>query len=115
MKNIFRIKANTGLWLGILIGLSAILTLLEEDTSYSEICLIVGLTGIGLIISSICLYSRLSSEKITVKDFQAIYFLPAIITSLLYLFVANKGTIYKYYFMLLIIFCHNIFYIILIN
>lgn len=115
MKNIFRIKANTGLWLGILIGLSAILTLLEEDTSYSEICLIVGLTGIGLIISSICLYLRLSSEKITVKDFQAIYFLPAIITSLLYLFVANKGTIYKYYFMLLIIFCHNIFYIILIN
>ncbi|KAF3430741.1 hypothetical protein E2986_04824 [Frieseomelitta varia] len=87
----FKIKANSGLWLGTLVGLSAILTLLKEDASYSEICLIVGLTGIGLVISSICLYLRLSSEKVVVKDFQAIYFLPAIITSLLYLFVVNKG------------------------
>ena len=90
-KNIFRIKANSGLWLGTLVGLSAILTLLKEDASYSEICLIVGLTGIGLVISSICLCLRLSTEKVVVKDFQAIYFLPAIITSLLYLFVVNKG------------------------
>ncbi|KAK9300168.1 hypothetical protein QLX08_007083 [Tetragonisca angustula] len=86
-----RIKANSGLWLGTLVGLSAILTLLKEDASYSEICLIVGLTGIGLVISSICLCLRLSTEKVVVKDFQAIYFLPAIITSLLYLFVVNKG------------------------
>ncbi|OAD58880.1 Dolichol kinase, partial [Eufriesea mexicana] len=86
-----RINTNTGLWLGTLVGLSAILTILKEDTSYSEICLIVGLTGIGLVVCSICLYLRLSTEKVTVRDFQAIYFLPAIITSLLYLFVANKG------------------------
>ena len=51
----------------------------------------MGLTGIGLVISSICLYLRLSTEKVTVKDFQAIYFLPAIITSLLYHFIVNKG------------------------
>lgn len=64
----------------------------------------MGLTGIGLVISSICLYLKLSTEKVTVKDFQAIYFLPAIITSLLYLLVVNKGiSIYKYCFILLII------------
>ncbi|XP_017875190.1 dolichol kinase [Ceratina calcarata] len=86
-----RIKASSGLWLGPLVGLSAILTLLQEDASYSEICLIVGLTGIGLVVSSICLYLRLAIEKITVRDFQVAYFLPAIITSLSYLLVANKG------------------------
>lgn len=86
-----RIKANSGLWLGALVGLSAILTLFQEDASYSEICLIVGLTGVGLVVSSLCLYLRLSIRKITVRDFQVIYFLPAIITSLLYLLVANKG------------------------
>ncbi|XP_043584382.1 dolichol kinase [Bombus pyrosoma] len=86
-----RMQADSGLWLGTLVGLSAVLTLLKEGASYSEICLIVGLTGIGLVISSICLYLKLSTEKVTVKDFQAIYFLPAIITSLLYLLVVNKG------------------------
>ncbi|CAK9810621.1 Dolichol kinase [Anthophora quadrimaculata] len=86
-----RIKANCGLWLGTLVGLSAILTILKEDASYSEICLIVGLTGVGLIVSSLCLYLKLLTEKVAVRDFQAIYFLPAIITSLLYLLVANKG------------------------
>lgn len=96
MKHIFRTKANSGLWLGTLIGFSAILNLLKEDSSYSEICLIVGLTGVGLVISSICLYLRLSMKKVVVRDFQVIYFLPAIITSMLYLLVANKGmTIYK--------------------
>lgn len=95
-KYIFRIKANSGLWLGTLVGLSAILTIMKEDASYSEICLIVGLTGIGLLISCACLYLRLSTEKIAVRDFQVIYFLPAIITSMLYLLIANKGIpIYK--------------------
>lgn len=86
-----RAKANGGLWLGTLVGLSAMLTILKEDNSYSEICLIVGVTGIGLVISSICLYTKLSTKKVTVKDFQVIYFLPAIITSILYLLIANKG------------------------
>ncbi|XP_053983973.1 dolichol kinase [Hylaeus volcanicus] len=86
-----RIKANSGLWLGILVGLSAILTILKEDASYSEICLISGLTGIGLLISCACLYLRLSTEQVAVRDFQVIYFLPALITSMLYLLIANKG------------------------
>ncbi|KAG7204890.1 hypothetical protein KM043_005288 [Ampulex compressa] len=86
-----RSKASSGLWLGTLIGLSAILTLLREESSYSEICLLVGVTGFGLIISCVCLYTRLSMEKIAVKDFQVIYFLPAIITSMSYLLIANKG------------------------
>lgn len=68
-----RKKANSGLWLGTLIGLSAILTILQEDSSYSEICLILGLTGVGLVISSLCLYLRLSMEKIAIRDFQAIF------------------------------------------
>lgn len=85
-----RTKASSGLWVGTLVGLSAIATLLREDSSYSEICLLVGLTGFGLIISCVCLYLRLSTEKVAVKDFQVIYFLPAIITSMLFLFVANK-------------------------
>ncbi|XP_076231770.1 dolichol kinase [Calliopsis andreniformis] len=86
-----RIKASSGLWLGTLVGLSAVLTILKEDTSYSEICLIVGVTGIGLLICCACLYWRLSTEKIAIKDFQVIYFLPAIVTSMLYLLIANKG------------------------
>ncbi|XP_076288430.1 dolichol kinase [Lasioglossum baleicum] len=86
-----RSNANVGLWLGMLVGFSAILNLLKEDTSYSEICLIVGLTGVGLVISSICLYLRLSTRKVVARDFQVTYFLPAIVTSMLYLFVANKG------------------------
>ncbi|XP_076643641.1 dolichol kinase [Halictus rubicundus] len=86
-----RANANIGLWLGMLVGFSAILNLLKEDTSYSEICLIVGLTGVGLVISSICLYLRLSTKKVVARDFQVIYFLPAIVTSMLYLLVANKG------------------------
>nr|XP_033322583.1 dolichol kinase [Megalopta genalis] len=90
-----RPNANIGLWLGMLVGLSAILNLLKEDTSYSEICLIVGLTGVGLVMSSICLYVRLTTKKVIVKDFQVIYFLPAIVTSMLYLLVANKGLLWS--------------------
>ncbi|KZC12699.1 Dolichol kinase, partial [Dufourea novaeangliae] len=86
-----RVKANSGLWLGTLVGLSAVLTILKEDASYSEICLITGITGVGLVISSLCLYLRLSTEKVVVRDFQAIYFLPAIISSMLYLLIAHKG------------------------
>ncbi|XP_076633850.1 dolichol kinase [Colletes latitarsis] len=86
-----RTKANSGLWLGTLVGLSSILTILKEDSSYSEICLIAGLTGIGLLISCVCLYLRLSTERVAVRDFQVIYFLPALITSMLYLLIANKG------------------------
>lgn len=72
------------------------LTILKEDASYSEICLIVGLTGVGLIISCACLYLRLLTVKVAIKDFQVIYFLPAIVTSMLYLLIANKGIpIYK--------------------
>lgn len=86
-----RTKTNSGLWLGVLVGLSAVLTILKEDASYSEICLIVGLTGVGLIISCACLYLRLLTAKVAIKDFQVIYFLPAIVTSMLYLLIANKG------------------------
>ncbi|XP_029660089.1 dolichol kinase [Formica exsecta] len=86
-----RPNASSGLWLGILVGLSAAVTILREENSYSEICLCVGTTGFGLVLSSICLYTRLSIEKVAAKDFHAIYFLPAIVTSLLFLLVANKG------------------------
>ncbi|XP_033226124.1 dolichol kinase [Belonocnema kinseyi] len=86
-----RTKSSPGLWIGPLMGLSAAATFLYEDHSYSEICLLEGLTGIGLIISCACLYIFLSTDKVVVKDFQAVYFLPAIITSTLYLFLANKG------------------------
>lgn len=96
LKFIFSVNASSGLWLGALIGLSAILTILKEDASYSEICLVVGLTGIGLVISCVCLYLKLSTEKVVARDFQVIYFLPAIVTSMLYLLIANKGIpIYK--------------------
>lgn len=87
----FRPQASTGLWLGPLIGLCAITSYLREDNSYSEICLLVGITGIGLILSSICLILQLSIEQTASKDFQIIYFLPAVITSMLYLLWANKG------------------------
>ncbi|XP_070168953.1 dolichol kinase isoform X2 [Polyergus mexicanus] len=86
-----RPNASSGLWLGILVGLSAAVTILREENSYSEICLCVGTTGFGLVLCSICLYTRLSIEKVAAKDFHAIYFLPAIVTSLLFLLVANKG------------------------
>ncbi|GAB1868650.1 dolichol kinase [Camponotus japonicus] len=86
-----RSNASSGLWLGILVGLSAAVTILKEQNSYSEICLCVGTAGFGLVLCSICLYMRLSIEKVAVKDFHAIYFLPAIVTSLLFLFIANRG------------------------
>ncbi|EFN61540.1 Transmembrane protein 15 [Camponotus floridanus] len=86
-----RPNASSGLWLGILVGLSAAVTIIKEQNSYSEICLCVGTAGFGLVLCSICLYMRLSIEKVAVKDFHAIYFLPAIVTSLLFLFIANRG------------------------
>lgn len=87
---VYRSKASTGLWLGILVGLSAAVTILKEENSYSEICLFVGSTGFSLILCSFCLYIRLSMQQVIAKDFQAIYFLPAIVTSM-YLLAANKG------------------------
>ncbi|XP_011305240.1 dolichol kinase [Fopius arisanus] len=86
-----RPKASAGLWLGPLIGLSAAATILREDNSYSEICLLVGLTGVGLIICTACLFVQLIIDKSPSKDFQIIFFLPASITSMLYLLGANKG------------------------
>lgn len=87
---VHRSKASCGLWLGSLIGLSAALTLLNDSNSYSEICLVTGLTGFGLLVSSLSLYIRLCIGKSAIKDFHVIYFLPAIVTSMLYLFMANK-------------------------
>lgn len=86
-----RTKNSPGLWIGPLMGLCATSTLLYEDHSYSEICLLEGLTGIGLMISCLFLYILLSTDKVVVKDFQVAYFLPSIITSTLYLLLANKG------------------------
>ncbi|XP_072745741.1 dolichol kinase [Anoplolepis gracilipes] len=86
-----RPNASSGLWLGILVGLNAVLTIWKEENSYSEICLSVGTTGCGLVLCSICLYMRLSMEKVAAKDFHAIYFLPAIVTTLLFLLAANRG------------------------
>ncbi|XP_025159094.1 dolichol kinase isoform X2 [Harpegnathos saltator] len=85
-----RPKANTGLWLGTLVGLSAAVTLLKEENSYSEICLFVGTIGFSLVLCSFCLYIRLSMQHVTAKDFHAIYFLPAIVTSI-HLLAANRG------------------------
>ncbi|XP_032663928.1 dolichol kinase [Odontomachus brunneus] len=85
-----RSKASTGLWLGTLVGLSAAVTILKEENSYSEICLFVGTTGFSLVLCSVCLYVRLSMQQVTAKDFHAIYFLPAIVMSI-YLLAANKG------------------------
>ncbi|XP_020288158.1 dolichol kinase [Pseudomyrmex gracilis] len=86
-----RSNASSGLWLGTLVGLSAAVTILREQNSYSEICLLVGTTGFGLVLCSLCLYVRLSMQEVTAKDFHAIYFLPAIVTSMLFLLAANKG------------------------
>ncbi|XP_011859748.1 PREDICTED: dolichol kinase [Vollenhovia emeryi] len=86
-----RANASSGLWLGALVGLSAAVTISREESSYSEICLFVGTTGFGLILCSLCLYARLSMKQIVAKDFHAIYFVPAIITSVLFLLAANKG------------------------
>ncbi|XP_066581029.1 dolichol kinase [Prorops nasuta] len=86
-----RPNATSGFWLGLLVGICAIITILREDSSYSEICLLVGITGFGLVASCLCLFFRFSFEKIAVKDYQVIYFLPAIITSLLYLLIVNKA------------------------
>lgn len=87
-----RTKSSAGLWLGPLAGLTAAATILKEDNSYSEICLLLGITGVGLIVGCLCLYARLIKKDVAVKDFHLLYFLPAIITSTLYLLVANKGT-----------------------
>ncbi|XP_039305002.1 dolichol kinase isoform X2 [Solenopsis invicta] len=86
-----RPNASSGLWLGVMVGLSAMVTILKEDSSYSEICLFVGITGFGLILCSLCLYAQLSTKQIVAKDFHAVYFVPAIITSVLFLLAANKG------------------------
>ncbi|OXU21029.1 hypothetical protein TSAR_011509 [Trichomalopsis sarcophagae] len=81
----------SGLWLGPLIGLSALITFLKEDTSYSEICLLTGIAGGSLVISCICLYTRLMTANVAAKDFHVVYFLPAIMLSTLFLLLANKG------------------------
>ncbi|XP_058790058.1 dolichol kinase [Phymastichus coffea] len=86
-----RTKDCTGLWLGPLIGLSALFTFLKEDSSYSEICLLNGIAGGGLFISCICLYTRLMSLNVSAKDFHVVYFLPAITLSMLFHFVGGKG------------------------
>ncbi|XP_018304108.1 dolichol kinase [Mycetomoellerius zeteki] len=86
-----RPNANSGLWLGALVGLSVVITILREESSYSEICLSVGTTGFGLVLCCLCLYARLSMKQIIAKDFHAVYFVPAIITSILFLLAANKG------------------------
>lgn len=88
----YRTKDCTGLWLGPLVGLSALFTFLKEDNSYSEICLLNGLAGAGLLISCICLYTRLMSLNVLAKDFHVVYFLPAITLATLFHFVGNKGT-----------------------
>ncbi|XP_077269731.1 dolichol kinase [Temnothorax americanus] len=86
-----RPNASGGLWLGALVGLSAAITISREESSYSEICLFVGTTGFGLVLCSLCLYARLSMKETVAKDFHAVYFVPAIITSVLFLLAANKG------------------------
>ncbi|XP_046834604.1 dolichol kinase isoform X1 [Vespa crabro] len=88
---IHRSKGSSGLWIGGLIGFCAVLTLLKESSSYSEICLVTGLGGFGLLVSCLSLYVRLFMGNGAIKDFQVIYFLPSITTSMLYLLVANKG------------------------
>ncbi|EZA48006.1 dolichol kinase isoform X2 [Ooceraea biroi] len=86
-----RPNASSGLWLGTLVGLSAVITILREENSYSEICLLVGITGFGLVLSTCCLYTRLSMQGVAAKDFHVVYFLPAIVTSMLFLLAANRG------------------------
>ncbi|XP_046623421.1 dolichol kinase isoform X1 [Neodiprion virginianus] len=86
-----RKNSGLGLWLAPLVGLSAAITILREDSSYSEICLLTGITGIGLVMSCLCLILRLSTETAAVKDFQVLYFLPAMFTSVLFLLFGEKG------------------------
>lgn len=86
-----RKNAGLGLWLAPLVGLSASITILREDSSYSEICLLTGITGIGLMMSCLCLFIRLSTETTAIKDFQVLYFLPAMMTSVLFLIFGDKG------------------------
>ncbi|XP_014219161.1 dolichol kinase [Copidosoma floridanum] len=86
-----RTKDCTGLWLGPLVGLSALLTFLKEDNSYSELCLLTGIAGGGLVISCLCLYARLMMDNDAAKDFHVIYFFPSITLSTLFLLVGNKG------------------------
>lgn len=94
MYLVYRPKANAGLWLGTLVGLSAVITILKEENSYSEICLFVGITGFSLVLCSLCLYIRLSMQQVAAKDFHVIYFLPAIVTSI-YLLAANRGMLIR--------------------
>lgn len=84
-------------------GLCAAATILTEDASYSEICLITGIAGVGLTISCLCLYIRLCllTDKTDVRDFQILYFLPAGVSSALFLLAANKGTIVYFYIIFL--------------
>lgn len=91
----YRSKSNSGLWLGLLMGTCALITFMKEDSSYSEISLLTGLTGLGLIMSCICLIFQLYIDTSS-KDFQLLYFLPASLTSMLYLLWANKGIYYSY-------------------
>ncbi|XP_008556206.2 dolichol kinase [Microplitis demolitor] len=88
---VHRHQSGTGLWLGLLIGICALVTLIKEDNSYSEICLLNGITGFGLIMSCICLIFQLYMGTTSTKDFQLLYFLPTGLTSLLYLLWADKG------------------------
>ncbi|XP_014226576.1 dolichol kinase isoform X1 [Trichogramma pretiosum] len=86
-----RTKTSSGLWLGSLVGLSALLTYLKEDKSYSEICLVTGITGFSLFISSLCLFFQLRKEKVVAKDYHLLYFLPAIISAISFLHIGTKG------------------------
>ncbi|XP_012255951.2 dolichol kinase [Athalia rosae] len=86
-----RKNAGLGLWLAPLVGLSVAITLLRKDSSYSEICLLTGIAGIGLMMSCLCLCIRLSVKTTAIKDFEVLYFLPAMLTSVLFLLFGNKG------------------------
>ncbi|XP_012281810.1 dolichol kinase [Orussus abietinus] len=88
---IHRKDSSSGLWLGSLAAISTMVTVLGEENSYSEVCLLLGITGLGLIISCACLYTRLSMNMKMVKDFQLVYFLPSMITSMMYVILGNKG------------------------
>ena len=92
-----RTKDCTGLWLGPLIGLSALLTFLNEDSSYSEIGLLTGVAGGVLAISCICLYIRLMDKNVSAQDFHVLYFLPAITLSTMFLLIVNKGKKFNEY------------------
>lgn len=89
-----RTKSSTGIWLGPLISLSALFTFLNEDASYSELCLLIGTAGGGLLISCICLYARLTIDSKAVKDFHFLYWIPTILLTLLFLLIGHKGKLY---------------------